>query len=43
MFDYVVASFSPEFATEIYDLIFKPPDKNPCNTIKEQLIKRTTA
>ena len=43
MFDYVVASLSPEFATEIRDLILKPPGENPYNIIKEQLIKRTAA
>ena len=43
MFDYVVASLSPEFATEIHDLILKPPAENPYNIIKEQLTKRTAA
>ena len=32
MFDYVVASLSPEFATEIRDLILKPPGENPYTT-----------
>ena len=39
MFNYVVASLSPEFATEIHDLI----GKNPYNVIKEQLTKQTAA
>ena len=39
MFDYVAASLSPEFATEIHDLVLKPPGKNPYNLIKEQSIK----
>jgi len=43
MFDYVVVSLSPKFATEICDLILKPPGKNPYTTLKKQLIKRTTA
>ena len=41
LFDYVVASLSPEFATEIRDLILKLPAENPYNVIKEQLTKRT--
>ena len=41
MFDYVVASLSPEFATEIRDLILPPPRENPYDVPKEQLIKRT--
>ena len=40
-FDYVVASLSPEIATEIRDLILKPPEHIPYNVLKEQLIKRT--
>ena len=43
MFDYVVASLSPEFATEIRDLILTPPTDNPYDILKEQLIKRTAA
>ena len=43
MFDYVVASLSPEFATEIRDLILTPPEVNPYDVLKEQLIKRTAA
>ena len=42
-FDYIVASLSPEFATEVRDLILKPPTDSPYDTIKEQLIKRTAA
>ena len=42
-FDYVVASLSPEIATGIRDLILKPPDTNPYDVLKEQLIKRTAA
>lgn len=40
-FDYVVASLSPEIATEVRDLILKPPEDNPYTRLKEQLIKRT--
>ena len=42
-FDHVVASLSPEFATEIRDLILKPPDTDPYDKLKEQLVTRTTA
>ena len=43
MFDYIVASLSPEFATEVCDLILKPPTENSYDKLKEQLIKRTAA
>ena len=43
MFDYVVASLSPDFATEIRDLILAPPEVNQYDVLKEQLIKRTAA
>ena len=41
MFDYVFSNLSPEYtyATEIRDLILKPPVENPYNKVKEQLIK----
>ena len=42
-FDYVIASLSPEVATEVRDLILKPPEATPYATLKEQLIKRTAA
>ena len=42
-FDHVVASLSPEFATEIRDLLLHPPTENPYTALKEQLIKRTAA
>ena len=41
-FDHIVASLSPEFATEVRDLILHPPTENPYDTLKEQLIRRTT-
>ena len=40
-FDYIVASLAPEFATEVRDLILKPPTETPYDTLKDQLIKRT--
>ena len=42
-FDHVVASLSPEFATEVRDLIIRPPADAPYDSLREQLIKRTTA
>ena len=43
MFDYVIASLSPEVAAEIRDLILSPPAENPYDVLKEQLVKRTAA
>ena len=43
MFDYVVASLSPEFTTKIRDLILRSPAENPYDTVKAQLTKRTAA
>ena len=43
MFDYIVASFSQEFASEVRDLIIQPPTDAPYDTLREQLAKRTTA
>ena len=42
-FDYIVASLSSEIATEVRDLILTLPAENPFDTLKDQLIKRTTA
>ena len=42
-FDYVISSLSPEVATEIRDLILKPPETTPYKVLKEQLIRRTAA
>ena len=39
-YDYVVASLSPEFATEVSDLILSVPT-HPYDTLKQQLIART--
>jgi len=43
MFNYIIASLSPEYTMEIHDLILRPPGENPYDKVKEQLIKRTTA
>ena len=42
-FDHVVASLSPDFATEVRDLINRPPADAHNDSLREQLIKRTTA
>lgn len=41
MFNYVVASLSQEIATEVRDLILRPPDEEPYEVLKKQLISRT--
>ena len=41
MFDYVIASLSPEVATEIRDLILNPPGEDQYDALKAQLIQRT--
>ena len=41
--DHIVASLSPDIATEVRDLILRPPTDNPYDNLKAQLIKRTTA
>ena len=43
MFDYVVSSLNPEFATEVRDLLLRPPTDNPYATLKAELIQRTAA
>ena len=40
-FDYIVASLSPDTATEVRDLILVPPADNPYTVLKTALIKRT--
>ena len=42
-FDHIIASLSSEIATEVRDLILKPPAENPYNNVRSQLIKHTTA
>ena len=39
----IVASLSPEYATEVRDLILHPPDTPPYDSLREQLVKRTAA
>lgn len=40
-FDYIVASLSPDAATEVRDLILSPPADNPYTALKTALIRRT--
>ena len=42
-FAYIVASLSPEYATEVRDLILHPPNTRVYNSLRDQLIKRTAA
>ena len=42
-FDYIVASLSPEFATEVRDLLLRPPEEDPYGKLKTELTKRTSA
>ena len=42
-FEYVISSLSPEIACEVRDLLIKPPEENPYDTLKAELIKRTAA
>ena len=42
-FEYIVASPSPEYATEVRDLILHPPATRPYDSLCDQLVKRTAA
>ena len=42
-FEYVIASLSPEIACEVRDLLIRPPEEQPYDTLKAELIKRTAA
>ena len=42
-FDHIITSLSPEVATEVRDLILKPPSDNTYDVLQEQLIRRTAA
>ena len=41
-YEYIVASLSPEFATQVRGLILCTPAATPYDTLKQQLIARTT-
>ena len=40
-FDYVISSLSPEFATDIRDLLLQPPVENPYDTLNAELIRNS--
>jgi hypothetical protein len=42
-FDYVVSLLTPEFATEVCDLILSSPIENQYDKLREQLVRRTAA
>ena len=42
-FEYLVSSLSPEIATEVRDLLLRPPADNPYDKLKAELVKRTAA
>ena len=42
-FEYVVASFMLEYATEVHNLQLQPPNENPYGVLKEQSVKQTAA
>ncbi|XP_064462746.1 uncharacterized protein LOC135373499 [Ornithodoros turicata] len=42
-FNYVVAALTPSVATEVRDVLLSPPAEKPYDTLKEQLISRTSA
>ena len=42
-FDYIITSLTPEYATEVRDLILQPPAEAPYDTLKHQLIQRMAA
>ena len=42
-FDYVVSLLSPEFATEVRDLLLHPPEETPYEVLKAELTKWTSA
>lgn len=41
-FHQVIAVLSPEVATEVRDLILTPPNQNPYDTLKAELVRRTS-
>lgn len=42
-FGYIIAALPPKFATEVKDIILKPPTDNPYTKLREELIKRLSA
>ena len=43
MYQHVVGSLSPEIATEVRDLLLKPPETQPYDALKKMLIECTSA
>lgn len=41
-FAYIVSSLQPEFAQEVRDILLNPPAEDPYNTVKAELIRRTS-
>ena len=41
-FEYVVSSLSPEYATEVRDLLLTPPAEHPYEQLKKELTNRTS-
>ena len=42
-YNYVISTLTPEIAQEVRDLLLNPPQDTPYKTLREELIKRTTA
>ena len=42
-FDHVIAALSPEYATEVHDLILSPPEDEPFKALKNALVQRAAA
>jgi hypothetical protein len=40
-FDHVIASLTPEYASEVRDIILHPPEARPYDRLREQLVPRT--
>ena len=40
---YIVSALQPEIAVEVRDLLLESPGDNPYDTLKEELIRRTSA
>ena len=40
-FDYVIAALSPEYATELRDLVLSPPEDELFKALKDALVQRT--
>ena len=41
-FEYIVSSLSPEYATEVRDLLLTPPAEHPYKQLKKELTNRTS-